>query len=283
MQRYSDFFQTLHDETSPAGYLGRGTHYSVLRAVVFHDSVGRPLLEGQFADFAVIWDEDHDTRVMEPIVEIYRRGALSSFQMFGERKGLFTAILSNKAASAIDVIPFKPVFLRSVFDLDLSVRTTNCLKNENIHYIGELVRKTDAEVLRMPNMGRKALNEIREVLAQMGLHLGMEVPGWTPENIEKLEGDQKRIGFLETEINAICQTLNDPWSSAVLALGSGNNPIISDEDDKVSLYLKNLEMLWQLGMVTRQGQKVATWVPKLERRTARAEWPAIDADGSVPG
>jgi hypothetical protein len=74
MQTYSDFFKTLHDETSPTGYLGRGTHHSVLRALVFHDPMGKPLPEGQFADFAVIWDEDHDTRVMEPIEEIYRRG-----------------------------------------------------------------------------------------------------------------------------------------------------------------------------------------------------------------
>ena len=68
----------------------------------------------------------------------------------------------------------------------VSVRSANCLKNDNIVYIGDLVQKTEAEMLRTPNFGRKSLNEIKEVLAQMGLHLGMEVPGWPPENIEEL-------------------------------------------------------------------------------------------------
>src|SRR5215831_20387208 len=111
MRTYSDFFKTLHDETGPTGYLGRGTHYSVLRAVVFHDHMGKPLAEGQFADFAVIWDEDHDARVMEPIEQIYGQGLLSSFLMFGERQGSFTAVLSNKVTSAIEEISFDPKFL----------------------------------------------------------------------------------------------------------------------------------------------------------------------------
>ena len=75
---------------------------------------------------------------------------------------------------------------RPVAELELSVRSANCLKNDNIVYIGDLVQKTEAEMLRTPNFGRKSLNEIKEVLAQMGLHLGMEVPGWPPENIEDL-------------------------------------------------------------------------------------------------
>jgi hypothetical protein len=68
----------------------------VLRAVVFHDQNRKPLSEGQFADFAVIWDEDRDERVIKPIEEIYRRGLLSSFLMFGETQGVFTAVLSDK-------------------------------------------------------------------------------------------------------------------------------------------------------------------------------------------
>ena len=82
--------------------------------------------------------------------------------------------------------PFNPAFLKKVDELELSVRSANCLKNDNIVYIGDLVQKTEAEMLRTPNFGRKSLNEIKEVLAQMGLHLGMEVPGWPPENIEEL-------------------------------------------------------------------------------------------------
>src|SRR5213076_2711190 len=76
--------------------------------------------------------------------------------------------------------------LRKVDELELSVRSANCLKNDNIVYIGDLVQKSEAEMLRTPNFGRKSLNEIKEVLAQMGLHLGMEVPGWPPENIDEL-------------------------------------------------------------------------------------------------
>jgi len=83
-------------------------------------------------------------------------------------------------------LPFNRNLLRKVDELELSVRSANCLKNDNIIYIGDLVQKTEQEMLRTPNFGRKSLNEIKEVLAQMGLHLGMEIPGWPPENIEDL-------------------------------------------------------------------------------------------------
>jgi hypothetical protein len=79
-----------------------------------------------------------------------------------------------------------PVFLTTTDELELSVRTANCLKNDNIVYIGDLVQKSEAEMLRTPNFGRRSLNEIKEALTQMGLHLGMEIPGWPPENIESL-------------------------------------------------------------------------------------------------
>ena len=83
-------------------------------------------------------------------------------------------------------LPFNKNLLRKVDELELSVRSANCLKNDNIVYIGDLVQKTEAEMLRTPNFGRKSLNEIKEVLAKMGIHLGMETPGWPPENIEDL-------------------------------------------------------------------------------------------------
>jgi DNA-directed RNA polymerase subunit alpha len=82
--------------------------------------------------------------------------------------------------------PFNRNLLRKVDELELSVRSANCLKNDNIVYIGDLVQKSEAEMLRTPNFGRKSLNEIKEVLATMGLHLGMEIPSWPPENIEDL-------------------------------------------------------------------------------------------------
>ena len=84
-------------------------------------------------------------------------------------------------------LPFNPFLLKKVYDLDeLSVRATNCLKNDNIIYVGDLVQKTEGEMLKTPNFGRKSLNEIKEKLSKIGLRFGMEVPSWPPENIEEL-------------------------------------------------------------------------------------------------
>ncbi len=85
-----------------------------------------------------------------------------------------------------DTLPFPRNLLRKVEELELSVRSANCLKNDNIVYIGDLVQKSEGDMLRTPNFGRKSLNEIKEVLSIMGLHLGMQVEGWPPENIEEI-------------------------------------------------------------------------------------------------
>jgi DNA-directed RNA polymerase subunit alpha len=86
----------------------------------------------------------------------------------------------------LEDLKFDPNLLRKVDELELSVRSQNCLKNDNIVYIGDLVCKTENEMLKTPNFGRKSLNEIKEVLATMGLKFGMEIPEWPPENIEEL-------------------------------------------------------------------------------------------------
>lgn len=85
-----------------------------------------------------------------------------------------------------DDLEFNPLLLKKVDELELSVRSANCLKNDNIVYIGDLIQKTEAEMLRTPNFGRKSLNEIKEVLTTMGLHLGMDIIDWPPDNIEEL-------------------------------------------------------------------------------------------------
>jgi DNA-directed RNA polymerase subunit alpha len=90
------------------------------------------------------------------------------------------------AQESVPELEFNPALLKKVDELELSVRSANCLKNDNIVYIGDLIQKSEAEMLRTPNFGRKSLNEIKEVLASMGLHLGMDVPNWPPENIEDL-------------------------------------------------------------------------------------------------
>ena len=103
---------------------------------------------------------------------------------------LFVNFEEPQAVQQIEVVQedleFNRNLLRKVDELELSVRSANCLKNDNIVYIGDLVQKTEAEMLRTPNFGRKSLNEIKEVLAQMGLHLGMEIATWPPENIEDM-------------------------------------------------------------------------------------------------
>jgi len=81
---------------------------------------------------------------------------------------------------------FNKNLLKKVDELELSVRSMNCLKNDNIIYIGDLVQKTEPEMLRTPNFGRKSLNEIKEVLNSMSLYLGMEIPNWPPDNISEL-------------------------------------------------------------------------------------------------
>ena len=93
---------------------------------------------------------------------------------------------ASPAESQADTNQLNRYLLKKVDELELSVRSANCLKNDNIIYIGDLVQKTEAEMLRTPNFGRKSLNEIKEVLSSMGLRLGMDIPGWPPENIEEM-------------------------------------------------------------------------------------------------
>ena len=78
-----------------------------------------------------------------------------------------------------------PILLRPVDDLELTVRSANCLKAENIYYIGDLIQRTENELLKTPNLGRKSLNEIKEVLAARGLTLGMKLENWPPAGMEK--------------------------------------------------------------------------------------------------
>jgi DNA-directed RNA polymerase subunit alpha len=84
--------------------------------------------------------------------------------------------------------PIDPILMRPVDDLELTVRSANCLKAENIYYIGDLIQRTETELLRTPNLGRKSLNEIKEVLASRGLTLGMRLENWPPAGVDHLRG-----------------------------------------------------------------------------------------------
>jgi DNA-directed RNA polymerase subunit alpha len=114
---------------------------------------------------------------------------LQVFVHFEESMAASSPMIGHAAPSSndeSDANQLNRYLLKKVDELELSVRSANCLKNDNIIYIGDLVQKSEAEMLRTPNFGRKSLNEIKEVLSSMGLRLGMDIPGWPPENIEEM-------------------------------------------------------------------------------------------------
>lgn len=104
---YSPFFHTLHDETQPVGHLGRGTHYSILRVPMWQDEWLNPVPRGALLDFAVLWDEDHDERVIEMIEDLYFEGLLAPVRFIGERKGSLTVLLEAKTVEAWEEVSFK--------------------------------------------------------------------------------------------------------------------------------------------------------------------------------
>lgn len=157
---YSPFFQTLHDETQPVGHLGRGTHYSVLRVPIWQDEWLNPLGQASLLDFAVIWDEDHDERVIEVIETLYFGGLLAPVRFIGERKGSLSVLIDAKTVEAWD---------------------------------------------------RVALKNYREAVSD------------------------------------VSQSQEDPWPATVDAVSGPNRSIIHAPDEHVSLYLRNIELLWKLG------------------------------------
>jgi hypothetical protein len=99
---YSPFFQPLHHEKQAIGGFGRGTHYSVLRVPIWHDERLKPLRQGELLDFAIIWDEDHDDRVIEPIEEMYFGGLLAPVRFIGERKGTLSVLIDGATMETWD-------------------------------------------------------------------------------------------------------------------------------------------------------------------------------------
>jgi DNA-directed RNA polymerase subunit alpha len=116
----------------------------------------------------------------EEAVRYAARILVEQLSVFADLKGM-PAQIEEKKATQID-----PVLLRPVDDLELTVRSANCLKAENIYYIGDLIQRTETELLKTPNLGRKSLNEIKEVLASRGLTLGMKLENWPPAGLEKV-------------------------------------------------------------------------------------------------
>ena len=119
--------------------------------------------------------------VVEPeeAVRTAARILVDQLSVFADLKG------TESSAAAPSAPQVDPILLRPVDDLELTVRSANCLKAENIYYIGDLIQRTETELLKTPNLGRKSLNEIKEVLASRGLALGMKLENWPPVGLEK--------------------------------------------------------------------------------------------------
>ena len=168
-------------EDAPIGLIPVDAIYSPVRRVAYRVE---PTRVGQVTDYdkLVLSVETDGTVAPEDAVALAARILQDQLQLFIN----FDEPRERKVEEERDDLPFNRNLLRKVDELELSVRSANCLKNDNIVYIGDLVQKSEQEMLRTPNFGRKSLNEIKEVLSSMGLGLGMTVTGWPPENIEDL-------------------------------------------------------------------------------------------------
>jgi len=168
-------------EDAPIGLIPVDSLYSPVKKVSYKVENTR---EGQILDY------DKLTMVVETDGSIRPEDAVAlAARILQDQLAVFINFEEPKKAQEEQRHPelaFNAALLKKVDELELSVRSANCLKNDNIVYIGDLIQKTEAEMLRTPNFGRKSLNEIKEVLSSMGLRLGMEIPGWPPENIEEM-------------------------------------------------------------------------------------------------
>ncbi len=168
-------------EDAPIGLIPVDSIYSPVRRVSYKIEQTRV---GQVTDYdkLLLQVETNGTVSPDDAVALAARILQDQLQLFIN----FDEPQQLRTEEPEDDLPFNRNLLRKVDELELSVRSANCLKNDNIVYIGDLVQKSEQEMLRTPNFGRKSLNEIKEVLSSMGLALGMSVTGWPPENVEDL-------------------------------------------------------------------------------------------------
>ena len=168
-------------EDSPLGLIAIDSLFSPVKKVSLSTDTTR---EGSTLDYdkLLMTIETNGTVNAEDAVAYAARifqDQLSMFVNFEDPKEVVQEVKSSEPQ-------FNKNLLKRVEELELSVRSMNCLKNDNIIYIGDLVQKTEPEMLRTPNFGRKSLNEIKEVLSTMSLYLGMEIPNWPPDNIAEM-------------------------------------------------------------------------------------------------
>jgi DNA-directed RNA polymerase subunit alpha len=166
-------------------------------------SIGRIVLDASFSPVSRVSYAVENARVEQRtdldklVMEIETNGAISpeeairaSAKILVEQLAVFAQLDAGDLSSLTDPAAkpsavFDPILLRPVDELELTVRSANCLKAENIYYIGDLIQRTETELLKTPNLGRKSLNEIKEVLASRGLTLGARLENWPPQGLDK--------------------------------------------------------------------------------------------------
>ena len=165
-------------------------------------AIGRIVLDASFAPVRRVSYTVESARVEQRtdldklVMEIETNGAISpeeairaSAKILVEQLAVFAQLEGSEIAAfdapAKAAQNFDPILLRPVDELELTVRSANCLKAENIYYIGDLIQRTETELLKTPNLGRKSLNEIKEVLASRGLALGSRLEAWPPQGLDK--------------------------------------------------------------------------------------------------
>lgn len=178
----------LREEELPVGYIGVDALYSPIRKINYAVSNARV---GQRTDYDALALEVWTDGSLKPeeavaLASKIMKEQLQIFLTFDEAMEPVEEKKDNSSPKLNDNL------FRSVDDLELSVRSANCLKNANIRYIGELVVRSEAEMLKTKNFGRKSLNEIKEILAEMGLNLGMKIDGWPPVGWDPNTPPQKR-------------------------------------------------------------------------------------------
>ena len=179
---------------APIGLVPVDALYSPVRQVAYKVENTRVGQELDYDKLTLTVDTDGTVTPEDAVAYAARilQDQLSLFVSFDDSMASSSPMVGMAAPSSShhevesDANQLNRYLLKKVDELELSVRSANCLKNDNIIYIGDLVGKTEAEMLRTPNFGRKSLNEIKEVLSSMGLRLGMDIPGWPPENIEDM-------------------------------------------------------------------------------------------------
>lgn len=170
--------RNLGDEGKSIGKLVLDASFSPVRRVSY--AVESARVE-QRTDLDKLVMDIETNGVIEPeeAIRTAARILMGQLEVFASLEGTSAPVESQKA------VQVDPVLLRPVDDLELTVRSANCLKAENIYYIGDLIQRTENELLKTPNLGRKSLNEIKEVLAARGLTLGMKLENWPPAGLEK--------------------------------------------------------------------------------------------------